>query len=92
MADIIQEFEGIDSEPALRAFLQKNGFRLADSRSHADQYVLGAFIGKIGGRPAKITHRLFEDSATQPARLGKNRVLLELDGGPSVEVRFHGSY
>jgi hypothetical protein len=92
MADIIQEFEEIDSEPALRAFLQKNGFRLVDSRSHADQYVLGAFIGKLGGQPAKITHRLFEEAAPQSARLGKNRVLLELDGAPSVEVRFHGSY
>jgi hypothetical protein len=92
MADIIQEFEKIDSETALRAFLQQNGFRLADSRSHADQYVLGAFIGKIGNRPAKVTHRLFEENTPQATRLGKNRVLLELDGGPSVEVRFHGNY
>ena len=91
MQAIIQEFECIDSEISLSVFLQKNGFRMADSRSHSDQFVLGAFIGKLGGGQAKVTHRLFDESAATPGA-GKNQLILELDGTIIAEVRFHGAY
>jgi hypothetical protein len=92
MHNSIQEFENIDSEPALRAFLQKYGFRMADSRSHADQYVLGAFLGKLGETHAKITHRLLDDNAGRAAGLERNQVILDMEGQPSVEIRFRGIY
>lgn len=93
MQQTIQEFESIDSETALRSFLEKHGFRLADSRSHADQFVLGAFRGILGGRQAKVTHRLFDERAAQLAgNLGRNQLLLEVKGLPAVEVRFRGNY
>lgn len=92
MQNPIQEFENIDSEPALRAFLQKYGFRMADSRSHADQYVLGAFLGKLGETHAKITHRLFDGNAGRAAGSERNQVILEMEGQPSVEISFRGIY
>ncbi len=92
MQDIIQEFEGIDSEPSLRIFLQKNGFRVADSRSHSDQFVLAAFTGKLGESHARITHRLLDEASTRATGLGKNQLTLEVDGAVAVEVRFHGTY
>lgn len=93
MQHTLQEFKDIDAEAALRSFLQKYGFRMADSRSHADQFVLGAFIGKLDGRHATVTHRLFDESTAASRNISqRNHVLLEVAGLPSVEVRFHGKY
>jgi hypothetical protein len=92
MQNFIQEFENIDSEPALRTFLQKYGFRMADSRSHTDQYVLGAFLGKLGAHHVKITHRLFDDNAGRPPGSERNHLILELEDQPAIEISFHGNY
>ena len=91
MQAILQEFERIDSELSLSAFLQKNGFRMADSRSHGDQFVLGSFIGKIGESQAKVTHRLFDESVAAPG-VGRNQLTLELDGAIVAKARFRGTY
>lgn len=92
MQNLIDEFEAIASELFLREFLQKYGFRLADSRSHADQYVLGAFIGQIEGRQARIVHRVIDNNSAGAAGPHKNQVTLELDGTPLREVGFCGNY
>ncbi len=92
MPDPLFEFKEINSETALRGFLEKNGFRMMDSRSHADQYVLGAFVGKLDGQQAKITHRLFSADMEQTANAQRNQVILEIEGRPGVEVRFRGNY
>lgn len=92
MQNLIDEFETIASESLLRDFLHKHGFRLADSRSHADQYVLGAFVGQIDGRQARITHRLIADGTAGTARVHENQLSLELDGHRMSEVHFRGNY
>ena len=93
MQHIIQEFEGIDSEASLRSFLLKNKFRLADSRSHADQFVLGAFVGTLDGRQAKITHRLLDESKELPSHnQAGNHLRLEMEGIPPIDVWFRGTY
>lgn len=93
MQQTTQEFKEIASEAALRSFLQNNNFRLADSRSHADQFVLGAFVGSLAGRQAKVTHRLFDEGAVELMKnQDRNQVLLEVEGMPPVEVRFRGNY
>lgn len=93
MQQILQEFEGIDSEAALRSFLLKNRFRLADSRSHADQFVLGAFVGTLDGRHAKVTHRLLDESKEPlTENHARNHLLLEVEGISPIDVRFRGTY
>lgn len=92
MQSLVQEFKGIGSEKELRAFLEKYGFRLADSRSHPDQYVLGVFVGKIEGCTAKLIHRLFDQHASATTIQERNQLLLEIGDTDIFESRFTGNY
>lgn len=92
MQNLLDEFEAIASEPFLRTFLQKHGFRIADSRSHPDQFVLATFLGQIDSRSARITHRLLDEKSSSAEGSHINHLTLELDGNPVTEVRFCGNY
>lgn len=92
MQALIQIFQQIDGEADLRSFLQQYHFRLADSRSHQDQYVLGAFIGKCDGKHAKLTHRLLDAIPAGMPTQDRNRLLLEIEGMEPIEASFKGNY
>jgi hypothetical protein len=89
---LTKEFKEISNEKELRGFLEKYEFRLADSRSHPDQYVLGVFIGKIEGRPAKLTHRLFDQPPSASTLQERNQLLLEIGDADAFESGFAGHY
>ena len=92
MQAFIQGFQRIANEADLRSFVQQHQLRLADSRSHQDQYVLAAFVGKFEGKNAKLTHRLLDTKPDSHQTLERNRLLLEVEGMTPLETSFKGNY
>jgi hypothetical protein len=92
MQKFIEEFKNIRSENDLRDFVQRNALKLADSRSHPDQYVLGIFIGKLSGGNLKLIHRLMERDMQTYLDKHRNQLTLECEGHAPIEVFFKGNY
>lgn len=84
----IEEFEGVQSDTELYAFLERHSF-VEDTRPTPAQ-ILGVYRGMLDGAVASITHRWYDPSGPFQNEPDIHKAKLEVAGHGSYEVAYEG--
>jgi hypothetical protein len=84
----IEEFQTIQSDSELLAFVQRYAF-VEDTRQESAQ-ILGCYNGSLEGAVASITHRWYDPSSPFQIQPDIHKAKLEVIGLGSYEVSYEG--